>query len=226
MKDDKAAGFDGFDEEGEDGASGGMTLTVHDDELYDVLDEFDSAMAMFHCEAHLIDEFSNDLLTLCGQESFSTPIPNLEHDRPNAKFHALCAAIGADTPQALADASGESLAACESLLSDPLGCDAGTRNRVVSGLGEKSGDRLWATPCGDGYSVWERLYLWMRDYFMTPFQLASKALAVNAKCSLVAAVDTLTDTEVSALSTRDASAILKSAAAHPERYPMSSPAKF
>lgn len=196
------------------------SIIVQLDEMNDVLDELDICMFALRAESQLVGEYADMLVSLCGDaDKFDTPIPGIDFERPNATFRELLALIGADSPEGLSVASGIDVQTCAAVLDNPIGCEAAARHAVVGGLEEASPGVLWGTASNEsGESVGERLYLWMRDYFLTPFQFADKAISSAVKSKLIGAVSSLTNSELCALNELDTVLVLKDAAANPARY--------
>lgn len=196
------------------------SIIVQLDEVSDVLDELDICMFALRAESRLVGEYADMLVSMCGDiDKFGTPIPGIDPERPNAAFRELLSLIGANSPEKLSTASSVDVQTCAAVLDNPIGCEAAARHAVVGGLEATSPGALWGTASGEcGESVGERLYLWMRDYFLTPFQFADKAISSAVKSKLIGAVSSLTNSELCALNELDTVLVLKDAAANPARY--------
>lgn len=195
-------------------------LLVQFEELEDLLDVMDICSIALRHESQVIGEYVDELATMCADSSsFDTPIENAHDTKANTKMQRILVHAQIATPEQLSEACGVDNLTCAKFLGDPVGCKPEIRRAVIAGLEEKSGERLWSNDSNtDAGSVGAALYLWLRDYFMTPFQFASKAIASKLKSGYVGAVSSLTDAELSALNDLDPLDVLRDAAANPSRY--------
>lgn len=177
-------------------------INVQSEEREECLDVFSTCETCLREEVSLVNQMFDDLGRYCPSDlETCEPLQmgRLQEEGANARFITLLGALSVGTPQELCSVTGIDMAICSDVLSNPLRCDGKGRARVLEAL-ENPPICAWdVTDMLTGESVGERLAVWLRENFKTPWQFRRQANECELKCYLIGAVGQLADADIESL---------------------------
>lgn len=177
--------------------------------LEDMLDDFSIGALTMREEAERAAQcfddaraFINDYECYCaisgGGLDMGAPRADVDAAAQSGLFRGLLSGFGINSAEELSRISGVELVACEAAYSEPINCPTDFCVKIIIGLEDSIGEKLWSTPyAGEGITAGAWLYSWLRENFTVPFW--REAAELKIKLRLLGAVGSLSDSEISNL---------------------------